>query len=217
MRQGVFLKMKTFLFQGDSITDANRDDENQDNFGLGCGYTFLLASEIERYNKGKIKFINRGISGDRITDVYARIKEDIINLKTDYMSILIGVNDVSHELTMGCGVTPEKFKKIYEMLIEEIKESLPQIEIIILEPFVLKGSATEKLWTNFNTETRKLAKISHQIADEYKLHFVPLQNEFDEVSSDGDTRAWSVDGIHPTSAGHQLIKENLQKVIMNII
>ena len=106
--------MKTFLLQGDSITDANRVDENIDNFGLGCGYAFLLASDIEKNRKGQLKFINRGKSGDRITDVYARIKEDIINLKPDYMSILIGVNDVSHELTQGCGVTPEKFSKIYK-------------------------------------------------------------------------------------------------------
>lgn len=209
--------MKTFLFQGDSITDANRDDENEDNFGLGCGYALLLAAEIERHCKGKIKFINRGVSGDRITDVYARIKEDIINLSPDYISILIGVNDVSHELTMNCGLTPEKFRKIYEMLIEEIKESLPKVEIIVLEPFVLKGSATEKLWDKFNAEVRKLAEISAQVAEKYNLHFVPLQSEFDEVCVDGDTRYWSVDGIHPTSAGHQIIKEELQKVVADII
>jgi len=209
--------MKTFLFQGDSITDAGRDDENQDNFGLGCGYALLLASDIEKNNKGKIKFINRGKSGDRITDVYARIKEDIINLKPDYMSILIGVNDVSHELTMGCGVTPKKFGMIYELLIEEIKESLPEIRIIILEPFVLKGTATEKLWNDFNCEVRKLADVSKQIAQKYNLKFVPLQDKFDELSSDGDTRYWSVDGIHPTSAGHQVIKEELQKAIEEYI
>ena len=209
--------MKTFLFQGDSITDANRVDENQDNFGLGCGYALLLASEVERNTKGKIKFVNRGNSGDRITDVYVRIKEDIINLKPDYMSILIGVNDVSHELTQGCGVTPEKFSKIYSMLIEEIKEALPEIKIIILEPFVLKGSATTELWEQFNCEVRKLAKISKQVAEKYSLKFVPLQAEFDKVSSDGDTRYWSVDGIHPTAAGHQIIKEELQKAIKDII
>ncbi len=209
--------MKTFLFQGDSITDANRVDDNQDNFGLGCGYAFLLAAEIERHCKGEIKFVNRGDSGDRITDVYARIKEDIINLKPDYMSLLIGVNDVSHELTMGCGVGPLKFKKIYKMLVEEIMESLPQIKIIILEPFVLKGSATEKLWDGFDTEVRKLAKVAEEIAEEYNLSFVPLQEEFDKASSDGDTRYWSVDGIHPTSAGHQLIKEELQEVVANLI
>lgn len=209
--------MKTFLFQGDSITDANRDDENQDNFGLGCGYAFLLASDVEKNRKGKIKFVNRGKSGDRITDVYARIKEDIINLKPDYMSILIGVNDVSHELTQSCGVVSEKFRKIYTMLIEEIKEALPEIKIIILEPFVLKGSATTLLWKQFNSEVRKLAVISKQVAEQCNLKFVPLQDIFDTASSDGDTRYWSVDGIHPTSAGHQIIKEELQKAVEEII
>lgn len=207
--------MKMFLFQGDSITDANRDDENQDNFGLGCGYAFLLAAETEKNNK-KIKFINRGKSGDRITDVYARIKEDIINLKPDYMSILIGVNDVSHELTMNCGVSPEKFRMIYRMLAEEITEALPDIEIIILEPFVLKGFATEKLWDKFNSEVRKLAGISKEIAKEFSFEFVPLQAKFDKLSDDGDTRYWSVDGIHPTSAGHQVIKEELKKAVKAI-
>ena len=209
--------MKTFLFQGDSITDANRDDEELVNSGLGCGYAFLLASEIEEMNKGKIKFINRGNSGDRITDVYARIKEDIINLKPDGMSILIGVNDVSHELTMNCGVSPKKFRMIYDMLIEEIKESLPEIKIIILEPFVLKGTATEKLWTEFNSEVRKMAEISSGVAEKYGFDFVPLQDKFDELSSDGNISYWSVDGIHPTSAGHCLIKEELKKVIEKYI
>ena len=209
--------MKTFLFQGDSITDANRDDENHFNFGLGCGYALLLASEIEKKNKGEIRFINRGNSGDRITDVYARIKEDIINLNPDFMSILIGVNDVSHELTMNCGVSPKKFRMIYEMLVEEITESLPEIKIFILEPFILKGTTTEKLWSDFNSEVRKMAEVSRQVAEKYNLDFVPLQEKFDELSSDGDTGYWSVDGIHPTSAGHQVIKEELQKVIENYI
>ena len=204
--------MKTFLFQGDSITDANRDDEDIINSGLGCGYAFMLASEIEKSN-GSLKFLNRGKSGDRITDVYARIKEDIINLKPDYMSILIGVNDVSHELTMSCGVAPKKFRMIYRMLIEEIREALPEIEIIILEPFVLKGTATEKLWADFNCEVRKLAVISKEIAEEFSLAFVPLQSRFDSPCTDG---VWSVDGIHPTPAGHELIKDELKKAFRKL-
>lgn len=209
--------MKTFLFQGDSITDANRDDENQVNFGLGCGYAFMLASELKDKNEGEIEFVNRGKSGDRITDVYARIKEDIINLKPDYMSILIGVNDVSHELTMNCGVSPKKFRMIYEMLIDEIRESLPEIKIIILEPFILKGSCTEKLWDEFISEVRKMAEISKQIAEKYCFDFVELQNRFDELCGDGNTGYWTADGIHPTLEGHQIIKEELQRVIKKYI
>lgn len=205
--------MKTFLFQGDSITDANRDDENEDNFGLGCGYALLLASDFSRKHKGEFKFINRGKNGDRITDIYARIKEDIINLKPDYMSILIGVNDVSHELTQGCGVLPDKFKKIYCMLIEEVKEALPEIKIIILEPFVLKGLHTTERWDEFSGEVEKQAEVSKRVAEKYGLKFVALQTIFDEVSADGNTRYWSVDGIHPTAAGHQIIKEELSKAV----
>ena len=209
--------MKTFLFQGDSITDAGRDDEKQGLAGLGCGYAFLLASEIENNHKDKIDFINRGKSGDRITDVYARIKEDIINLKPDYMSILIGVNDVSHELTMNCGVSPKKFRMIYGMLIDEIREVLPDIKILILDPFVLKGTATEKLWNDFDREVRILAEISKQVAEEYETDFIPLQKKFDELSSDGNTEYWSADGIHPTLAGHEVLKNELKKVLVNYL
>ncbi len=209
--------MKTFLFQGDSITDAGRDDEEQVNFGLGCGYAYFLATEFNEKHKDKIKFINRGDSGDRITDVYARIKEDIINLKPDYMSILIGVNDVSHELTMQCGVSPDKYRKIYMMLIDEIKECLPEIDIIIMEPFVLKGQCTEKLWDEFDTEVRKLAEISKEIAEVYGFNFVPLQKRFDELCAGGNTASWTVDGIHPTSEGHHIIKEELLKVVEGCI
>ncbi len=205
--------MKTFLFQGDSITDAGRNDENEDNFGLGCGYALLLASDFSRNHKDKFTFINRGNSGDRITDVYARIKEDIINLKPDYMSILIGVNDVSHELTQNCGVSPEKFEKIYSMLIEEVQESLPDIKIIILEPFILKGIHTTQRWDDFRSGVCAMAQASKRVSKKYGLRFVELQKIFDEASADGNHRYWSVDGIHPTAAGHQIIKEELAKAI----
>lgn len=209
--------MKTFLFQGDSITDANRDDENEDCFGLGCGYAFLLAADFLKNKKDEFRFFNRGKSGDRITDVYARIKEDIINLKPDMMSILIGVNDVSHELTQNCGVTPEKFEKIYSMLIEEIKEALPEIKIFILESFILKGIHTEARWDEFRYEVGKMAKASENVARKFNLEFISLQDKFDSAAADGNHRYWSIDGVHPSSAGHQLIKEELEKAIIKTL
>ncbi|MBQ3603197.1 MAG: lysophospholipase [Clostridia bacterium] len=207
--------MKTFLFQGDSITDANRDDD--DDFSLGCGYALFIGDDFAKGRKDELKFINRGVSGDRITDVYARIKEDIINLKPDFMSILIGVNDVAHELTMQCGVDTKKFEMIYGMLIEEIKEALPDIKIIIMEPFVLKGSATSELWSDYKKEVKARGEAAKRAALKYGLCFVELQNKFDEACADGDTSYWSVDGVHPTAAGHQIIKEELSKVISDII
>ena len=76
----------------------------------------MVKGQLGCEHPGKYEFINKGIGGNRIVDVYARIKIDIINLKPDYMSLLIGVNDVWHELGgRHNGVAVEKFEKIYDM------------------------------------------------------------------------------------------------------
>ena len=75
--------MKTFLLQGDSITDAGR---NRDNDGRrGNGYPTLVAGELLLDYPGEFNIINRGISGNRVVDLYARIKKDFLNLKPDYL------------------------------------------------------------------------------------------------------------------------------------
>jgi lysophospholipase L1-like esterase len=206
--------MKTFLFQGDSITDEERKREDVNNFGFG--YPNIVASKYLSENIGEYQFINKGISGNRVVDLYARIKCDIINLKPDYMSILIGINDVWHELSSQNGVDNEKFKKILSMLIEEVKEALPEIKIIMLEPFVLKGPATEEQWSEFRSETELRAKSVKAVAEKYNLKFVPLQEKFDELSKNIETTYWLADGVHPTAAGHGIIAKALADVFEEI-
>lgn len=193
------------LFQGDSITDAGRDWNNDAQ--LGRGYAHLVSAELGFKEPAQHTFINKGISGNRVVDLYARIKRDIINYKPDVMSILIGVNDVWHELgDSPNGVDADKFFKIYSMLIEEIKEALPEVKIMILEPFVLEACATEANWEFFKTETAKRAEMSRKIAEKYNLPFVPLQKGFDDLAKKAPNDYWLADGVHPTSAGHEYIK-----------
>ena len=202
--------MKRILFQGDSITDAGRDRQNFSN--LGIGYPMLVKAELGFENPEVFDFQNRGISGNRIVDVYSRIKSDIINLSPDYMSILIGVNDVWHEISYQNGVDAEKFKKIYCMMLDEIYEALPDIKIMILEPFVLEGSATcdtEEMpdkWNVFNAEVKKRAEMARSVAQKYNIPFIPLQENFDSVSEKTENSYWLADGVHPTAMGHELIK-----------
>lgn len=199
--------MKTFLFQGDSITDADRQRENI--FNYGYGYPNIVVAKYLEENHNEYKFINKGISGNRIVDLYARIKIDLINLKPDYLSILIGINDVWHEIQSQNGVDNDKFRKILSMLIEEVKEALPEIKIIMLEPFVLKGPATEESWEEFYSETKLRAQSVKEVAEKYNLSFVPLQDKFDEATKDTETTYWLADGVHPTPAGHNLIAKAL--------
>lgn len=202
--------MKTILFQGDSITDAGRSRENDANAGFG--YVTLVKGELGFNYPNEYEMYNRGISGNRVIDVYARMKKDIIKLKPDIMSILIGVNDVWHEINRQEGIDADKYFKIYSMLIEEVKEALPDVKIMIMEPFVLKASATEDTeecpnkWDLFSTEVKKRAEKAKEIATKYDLPFIPLQEKFDEAAKLAPNNYWLADGVHPTTAGHEIIK-----------
>ncbi len=200
--------MKTILFQGDSITDCER--KREDPASLANGYPRLVAADIGFDNPNEYTFYNRGISGNRIVDLYARMKIDLINLKPDYLSILIGVNDTWHEINKQNGVDTAKYERVYSMLIEEVKAALPDIKIIILEPFVLKGSATvstEEIpdrWERFDTDVREKAASARRVAEKYGLKFVPLQDKFDALDKEHEG-IWTADGVHPTVFGHELI------------
>ncbi len=208
--------MKRVLFQGDSITDMMRSREN-DKF-LGIGYPVLVGAELGLDYPNKYEFLNRAVSGNRIVDLYARIKSDIINLKPDVISFLIGINDVWHELNERYnGVDAEKYYTIYSMLISEVKAALPETQIMILEPFVLKGEGTEKEWEYFRTETDKRAEKAKKIAEKFNLKFVPLQSKFDEAERLADSSYWLWDGVHPNYPGHEIIKREWIKAFKEIV
>ena len=86
----------TFLFQGDSITDGNRSRDNDWNHVMGHGYQYIIASKLWYENPKKgLHFFNRGISGDKVTDLARRWQQDTLDVKPNLLSILIGINDAS--------------------------------------------------------------------------------------------------------------------------
>ncbi len=196
--------MTRILFQGDSITDCGRSRENDAQ--KGGGYANFVSAVLNVEYPGEYEVINRAISGNRIVDLYARIKADFINLKPDVLSIHIGINDVWHEVEMQNGVDAEKFEKIYDMLLSEIKAALPEIKIILLGAFVTKGRATEAAWDVFRPETKKRAEIAKRLAEKHGCVFVDLQSEFDKAVERHPEPYWTNEGVHPTEAGHEIIK-----------
>ena len=202
---------KIILFQGDSITDCGRKADFGRN--LGHGYATLVGAALGAAEPYQYRIVNRGIGGNRIVDLYARMKVDMINLKPDYMSILIGINDVWHELDSKNGVDAAKFEMVYDLMVSELKAALPDLKIMIMEPFVLPGSATTseetpERYPEFRSETILRAQAAKRIAEKHGLVFVPLQEVFDKANADAPTPDyWLVDGVHPTAAGHELIKQ----------
>lgn len=122
------------------------------------------------------------IGGKRIADVYVYIKQNITNPKPNVVSFLVGMSDARHEMEWQNGVASDMFKKIHRMMIDEIREVLPNIKIILLEPFTLEGAGTREYFVRFQVDVSEKAETARQIAEEYDLPFVALQEDLNRLA-----------------------------------
>ncbi len=203
------------LFYGDSITDAGRTrDLDVPNKGLGGGYVSYIANQLFEKSLTDYDIYNTGISGNRIVDLYARIKIDCWNIKPDLLSILIGINDIWHEVKRHNGVEIDRFEKVYRMLLEDTKKALPETKIMLLEPFVLKGSATEEEYEKF-LAVKDYAKVVKKLAEEFGAVFVPLQDAFDKAGAEYGNENILADGVHPTMKGAAVLGKEWLRAFEN--
>ncbi len=198
------------VLQGDSITDAGRDRADDGVKGLGEGYPLFIATKLYRDYPGKIEVLNRGISGDRVCDVYSRIKRDGWALKPDILSIFVGVNDVWHKWSEAGdnSISNDKYYEIYDMLIRHTLKEMPKVKIVIVGPAILKNKRLAEYYDEFRSEVQLRAESARKIAEKYDLTFVELQKPLDEAAKTVDDECyWLRDGVHPAQAGRQLIAE----------
>ena len=194
--------MKKILFQGDSITDSNRVREGTNANGrpeLGDGYVLRIAQQLPNTD-----VMNRGISGNRIVDLYARWKPDALHLRPDAISILIGVNDTWHEFSRGNGVEVPRYATIFRLLLEWTQASLPGVKLILCEPFVLPCGHVGPGWREEIDQRRQVVK---KLASDFRAAFVPFQETFDEAILTHPPEYWAEDGVHPTQAGYDLMAD----------
>lgn len=200
--------MKTILMQGDSITEGLRKHDIPED--LGQWYAKRVAGALELAHPGEYTFINRGISGNRVVDLYARIKRDIINLKPDIMTLMIGTNDVWAEYSRQNGVPPAKYERFYEMILDEVEAALPNIKIILMGSYYQDG--VQEYNDSFLPEVKERAEIVRKIAERRGYPYIATQPLFDEAEARG-VKQLTFDGVHPDVAGCELLKNALVKEI----
>lgn len=210
------------LFQGDSVTDTGRLREGGDlNRRLGCGYAQLIGARLMCDNPD-IQVENRGIAGNRITDLYGRWIEDTLNIDFDILSILCGVNDIGFALRMNRGADAQKFEFVYDRMIYEAKNARPDSTIVLCEPFLFKlereqAPGNEDIidnWEQWNGRMMQNREIVRKLSKKYEAVFVPFGEMFEEVCKTTPAVRWSFDGIHVTSAGHELMARKWIECVM---
>lgn len=206
----------TILFQGDSITDGNRGRNEDPNHIMGHGYAFSIASRLgAEYPQKRLKFYNRGVSGNKIIDLAARWQTDTLDIKPDVLSILIGVNDTSSVvLNWEPIVTIEQYEEVYDSLLKQTKAKLPDIVLVLCEPFILPVGIVNEHWTAYHADITKRQEVVSKLAKQYGAIHIAFQEVFDKACKKAPADYWIWDGVHPTVAGHELLaKEWIKRVI----
>jgi len=203
------IKDNIILFQGDSITDSgrNREDNSYNNArALGSGYPMLAGAELlEKHASLNLKVFNKGISGNKVYQLAERCDADCLNLKPDILSILIGVNDIWHKLNGQYNGTVEIYRNDYIALLERTRKALPNVKLIICEPFAVPGvKAVDDRWY---PEFYGYQKAARDIAAQFGATFIPYQKIYDEAQKQAPGSYWTGDGVHPTLAGAQLMAQ----------
>lgn len=190
------------LFQGDSITDMNRGRSADPNHILGHSYAFLIAARYGSwFPERHLTFINRGVGGNKVSDLARRWNNDTIALKPDILSILIGVNDLNG------GVSAADYQTQYDLLLAQTKIALPNVRLVLCEPFGLPVGSKKEIWETYHAQLIERQAIVAKLAAKYDATLVHLQRVFDEACKRAPADYWIWDGVHPTYSGQQLVAD----------
>lgn len=194
-------KDRTILFFGDSITQQASDPE---------GFIRILEKRLAEKNDQSIHLINAGIGGNKVTDLYLRLPEDVLSKNPDEVMIWVGINDVWHR-DSGTGTDLNKFPGFYQKIIDQLKEQ--NIKVTLCTPGVigeLKDEANphDPLLNDFSAAIRTLAEKN-------KVGLIDLRKEFQAYeakhnSANESKGILTTDGVHLNKNGNQLVADAIQ-------
>jgi len=196
------------LFIGDSITDCGRRAAEAP---LGAGYVRLFTELVTAaYPDRSIRYINKGIGGNRITHLQERWADDVFANKADHLSIKIGINDLHSVLrNVEDPVPPKLFGSIYEALLSSTRETL-SCPITLLTPFYISTDSTR------DTFRRKVLDlipeyitVVERMAEQFGTELVRLHDVFQEHLKHRDAETFCPEPVHPNRAGHMVIARAL--------
>ena len=194
------------VFFGDSITDCDRD--RNDVNSLGNGYVKILADKLRPiYPDTDIELINKGVSGNEVCDLLARVQSDVIDLNPDAVVIMIGINNTIHKFKYGKELNLPQFESDLTELLTRLKES--GTVVIFLEPFLLPAPDKLRMRKLFDEELKIIDRVASELADE----FVAYDEMFNGVAQSLPYTEFSEDGVHPTHHGSRIIADTAIKAI----
>jgi lysophospholipase L1-like esterase len=210
----IFQKNDKIVLIGDSITDCERKRPYGEgrNDATGKGYVTALSALLgSTYPELNLRIINMGISGNTVRNLKDRWQTDVIDLKPDWVSVMIGINDVWRQYdTPTITESHVPIDEYRETLDELVRTTLPKVKgMILMTPFYIEPSVSDAMRCKMD----QYGQVVKEIAEKYGTLFVDIQAAFEPVLEHIYPAALAWDRVHPNMTGHMTIARAFLKAV----
>jgi len=201
------------LMIGDSITDCGRARPVAEGTGaLGDGYVNLVDELLSAAHPGqRIRVINMGVGGNTVRDLKARWQTDVLDLKPDWLSIMIGINDVWRHFGVESQRQDHVPQSEYEQTLDElIRTTLPKLKgLVLMTPYYIEPNHAEPMRAMMD----RYGEVVKGLAAKYKAVPVDTQAAIDEVLQEVGPLSLADDQVHPNQTGHMILARAFLKAV----
>ncbi|MGH9761723.1 MAG: GDSL-type esterase/lipase family protein [Blastocatellia bacterium] len=136
--------------------------------------------------------LNRGLAGDTIEGVIARIGE-VVRHHPSKIFVMIGINDLRSQRT-----TPDDLVRQYKAFIQELSERSPESQIYV------ESLLPTSDWTN--DEVKEVNRQLSEVAAGGRVRYVDIHSLMTDEKGELK-KAWTFDGVHIRAAAYQKWQE----------
>ncbi len=201
------------LMIGDSVTDVGRARPvgRKQHDGLGNGYVkFFDAMLTSRYPERNFEILNMGISGNKVTDLETRWQTDVLDLNPNWLSIMIGINDVWRHYDSPCNddlVDAHLYEKTYRTILDQVRSQLDGL--ILATPYFIEANRQDPM----RIQMESYGSIVKQLAADFDAIFVDTQAAFDVFLEHKSSHYLAWDRIHPNGTGHTILSNAFLRAV----
>lgn len=191
---------------GDSITDCGRARPvaEADGDDLGHGYVSLVDAWVRAaLPQWRLRVVNMGISGNTVRDLRARWQTDVLDLAPNWVSVMIGINDVwrqfQNPLQPERHVLPSEYAATLDALVAETRPIVRGM--VLMTPFFIEPDPREPMRARMD----EYGRIVADLAARHDVILVDTQAAFDAVLAHLHPMALALDRVHPGLTGHMIL------------
>jgi len=182
--------VKHILFFGNSLTAGYGLDENE-------SFPALIQQRLDSLGLKYIA-VNAGLSGETTSGGKNRI-DWVLKQKVDIFFLELGANDVLRGLDL------KETEANLRAILDKVKSSNPDVKLIL--------AGMQAPPNMGNDYTKRFAQIYPKLAKEYQTSLIPFLLE--NVATIPELNL--EDGKHPNAKGQYLVRENVWKVLKEVL